>query len=183
MTTESIDCAPCRLRPWREDDVPQLLALANDAQVSQGLRDRFPFPYTIEDARWHVAHAAALSEASMDRLYAIEFEGRAIGGFGLHLHDDVYRHSAELGYWLGRPYWGRGLMTRVVRAAADYALPRHGLYRLAAAVYSNNPASGRVLMKAGFEFEGVQRCAVVKRGELLDLHMYAKTRRSLEAAL
>jgi RimJ/RimL family protein N-acetyltransferase len=171
-----LDCGVARLRPWRPDDLDSLVANASHADVSRGLRDRFPYPYTGDDGRAWLARA--VDEA--DRAWAIELDGAAVGGVSLHPGIDVHRHSAELGYWLGRRYWGRGLMTAIVTVFAPRAMDTFRLHRLYATVYANNPASMRVLEKAGFEREGVQKSAVVKRGELLDIVVYARTRRQLD---
>lgn len=157
-------------------DLASLVANASHADVSRGLRDRFPYPYTGDDGRAWLARAADES----DRAWAIEIEGAAVGGISLHPGSDVHRHAAELGYWLGRRYWNRGIMTAIVTAFAGHAMSTFGLYRLFATVYANNPASARVLEKAGFAREGVQKSAVVKRGELLDLVVYARVRTVLD---
>lgn len=172
------DCGVALLRPWRTDDLESLVANASHADVSRGLRDRFPYPYTGDDGRAWLARAVDES----DRAWAIEFDGAAVGGVSLHPGTDVHRHSAELGYWLGRRYWGRGLMSAIVAAFAPCAMDAFRLHRLHATVYANNPASMRVLEKAGFEREGVHKSAVVKRGELLDIVMYARVRSELGAA-
>ena len=140
-------------------------------------RDRFPYPYTGDDGRAWLARAVDDS----DRAWAIEVDGVAVGGVSLHPGTDVHRHSAELGYWLGRRYWGRGLMSAIIAAFAPRAMSVFRLHRLYATVYANNPASMRVLEKAGFEREGVQKSAVVKRGELLDIVVYARVRAQLDA--
>jgi ribosomal-protein-alanine N-acetyltransferase len=171
-----LDCAVAQLRPWDADDLASLVANASHADVSRGLRDRFPYPYTGDDGRAWLARAVDES----DRAWAIEIDGAAVGGISLHPGSDVHRHSAELGYWLGRRYWGRGIMTQVVTAFAQRAMPAFHLYRLFATVYANNPASARVLEKAGFTREGVQKSAVVKRGELLDLLVYARVSHELD---
>jgi len=183
MSTESsslpltqLDCGVALLRPWRPDDLDSLVANASHADVSGGLRDRFPYPYTGDDGRAWLARAVDES----DRAWAIEIDGAAVGGVSLHPGTDVHRHSAELGYWLGHSHWGHGIMTAIVRAFADRAMSTFRLYRLYAAVYENNPASMRVLEKAGFEREGVQKSAVVKRGRLLDVFVYARVRNSLD---
>ncbi len=172
------DCGVAVLRAWRADDLDSLVANASDENVSLGLRDRFPYPYTGNDGRAWLARAVDES----DRSWAIEIDGAAVGGVSLHPGTDVHRHCAELGYWIGRRFWGRGIMTTVVARFADYAMSTFRLHRLYATVYANNPASARVLEKAGFEREGVQRCAVVKRGDLLDLLVYARVRESLGPA-
>jgi len=171
-----LDCGVALLRPWRLDDLDSLVANASHADVSRGLRDHFPYPYTGDDGRAWLARA--VDEA--DRAWAIEIDGAAVGGLGLHPGTDVHRHSAELGYWLGRRWWGRGRMSTIVACFAPEAMRAFRLHRLYAAVYANNPASMRVLEKAGFTREGVQKSAVVKRGELLDLIVYARVRATLD---
>lgn len=173
-----LDCGVALLRPWRMDDLGSLVASANDESVSRGLRDRFPYPYTGDDGRAWLARAVDES----DRSWAMEIDGQAVGGVSLHPGTDVHRHSAELGYWLAQRYWNGGVMTKVVAAFAPRAMAAFRLHRLYATVYETNPASARVLEKCGFEREGVQKSAVVKRGRLLDVHMYALTRRELEEA-
>jgi RimJ/RimL family protein N-acetyltransferase len=172
-----LDCGPALLRPWCAGDLASLVANASHADVSRGLRDRFPYPYTGDDGRVWLARAVDES----DRAWAIELDGAAVGGVSLHPGSDVHRHSAELGYWLGRRYWRRGIMTAVIGAFVAPAMNAFHLHRLYATIYANNPASMRVLEKAGFEREGTQKSAVVKRGELLDLVVYARTRATLEA--
>jgi RimJ/RimL family protein N-acetyltransferase len=178
MPLVPLDCGVARLRAWRPDDLESLVANASHADVSRGLRDRFPYPYTGADGRAWLARAVDESE----RAWAIDLDGLAVGGVSLHPGSDVHRHSAELGYWLGRRYWGRGIMTAAIARFAPVAMAEFALYRLFATVYANNPASMRVLEKAGFEREGVQKSAIVKRGELLDLFVYARVRRTLEVA-
>lgn len=158
------------------DDLDSLVANASDENVSRGLRDRFPYPYTGNDGRAWLARAVDES----DRSWAIEIDGLAVGGVSLHPGSDVHRFSAELGYWIGSNYWNRGLMSKVLTRFADEAMTSFGLHRLFATVYANNLASARVLEKAGFAREGVQKSAVVKRDELLDLIVYARVRSSLE---
>ncbi|MEO7323608.1 MAG: GNAT family protein [Dokdonella sp.] len=174
-----LDCGVALLRPWHTADLESLVANASHADVSRGLRDRFPYPYTGDDGRAWLARAVDES----DRAWAIEIDGAAVGGVSLHPGVDVHRHSAELGYWIGRNYWGRGVMTTVLAAFADRAMSAFRLHRLFATVYASNPASMRVLEKVGFEREGVQKSAVMKRGELLDLHVYARVRAELGSVL
>jgi RimJ/RimL family protein N-acetyltransferase len=171
-----LDCGVAILRAWRAEDLDSLVASASDESVSRGLRDRFPYPYTGDDGRAWLARAIDES----DRAWAIDIDGAAVGGVSLHPGNDVYRHSAELGYWIGQRHWGRGLVTRILGVFVPRAMHAFRLHRVFASVYANNPASMRVLEKCGFAREGVHASAVVKRGELLDLHVYARTRRSLD---
>ncbi|MEH6420921.1 GNAT family N-acetyltransferase [Pseudomonas sp. CGJS7] len=167
------------LRPWRAGDIDSLLAHADDEQVSRGLSDRFPYPYTRADGE---AFLAGLVIDFSAPLFAIEVDGRACGSISAQPGRYERAHSAELGYWLGRSLWGSGLMTRVVAAFVPWAMRELSLYRLYATVYDHNPASARVLAKNGFIEEGVQQCAVVKRGQVHDLRVFAKVRRSLNNA-
>lgn len=170
-----IDGEGFRVRRWRAEDASSLLRHANDEQVSVGLSDHFPWPYTFADAD---AFLQGRVIGTADAL-AIEIDGAAVGGIGMHRGVDVHRHVAEIGYWLGRAYWGRGLMSRIVLAWRDHLFSTHDYHRLEAKVYSNNPASAHLLEKCGFVREGVKREAALKRGEILDVWMYAILRSSL----
>lgn len=168
----ALDCGACRLRPWRAGDADALVPLANDAEVSRGLADRFPYPYTTDDAQTFLRMAAARPR----EFFAIEVDGALAGGFGIRHGEDIYRLSATLGYWLGRAFWGRGLMSAALRGYTDYAFRAFGYQRLQAMVNANNPASARVLQKCGYTLEGTLRRAAYKRGALVDVWMYARLR-------
>ena len=167
------------LRPWRSDDLGALLEHANDIRIVRGLSDRFPHPYTREDGERFLAGDVV---DLRDPVLAIEVDGQACGGIGARPGHGERRHGAEFGYWLGHSLWGRGLMTQVVALYAPWVMQQLALHRLQATVLDNNPASARVLQKNGFEEEGALRCAVVKFGELRDLRVFAKVKRSLEDA-
>ena len=165
------------LRPWRVDDLEALVRHANDEQVSRGVSDRFPFPYTTEDGEQFLAGKVIDFH---DPVFAIEIDGEACGGIGAHAGHGERVHNAEFGYWLGRQHWGRGTMTRAVAAYSPWVMRELRLHRLYAAVLAFNVGSAQVLRKNGFMEEGVQRAAVFKRGVLHDLRMFAKVRRSLD---
>ena len=159
------------IRSWRDADAERLQCYANNRKIWLNLRDVFPHPYTIEDARWWIEHC---SQENPERSFAIASAQGPIGGIGLILGDDVHRSSAEIGYWLAEPYWGRGIMTGAVRAVIDYAIQELPLNRIFAAPFAPNLASFRVLEKTGFQREGTLRASVVKNGEILDQIMYAR---------
>ena len=167
------------LRSWQVDDLDALLRHADDIRIVCGLSDRFPHPYTREDGERFLAGEVV---DLRDPVFAIEVDGQACGGIGARPGHAERRHGAELGYWLGHSHWGRGLMTQVVALYAPWVMRHLALYRLQATVLDDNHASARVLQKNGFEEEGAQRCAVVKFGELHDLRVFAKVRRSLDNA-
>jgi ribosomal-protein-alanine N-acetyltransferase len=155
------------------DDAESLVKHANNRKVWLGLRDLFPHPYTIEDAQEFLQRA--ISEQP-EMKFCIEVDGAAVGGIGVHPGQDVYRHTATIGYWLGEKFWGRGIMTEAVTAVTDFCFGNFPLRRISAEVFANNPASARVLEKAGFTFEGRLKNNVTKDGLVLDSLLYARTR-------
>jgi len=167
------------LRRWRAGDLDALLRHANDEEVSRGTSDRFPFPYTPADAE---AFLAGRVVDFTNPVFAIEVGGEACGSIGARPGQGERRAGAELGYWLGRRLWGRGLMTRIVGVFAPWAMHELQLYRLQASALDFNIGSARVLLKNGFTEEGTQRCAVLKRGRLHDLRTFARTRKDLADA-
>jgi ribosomal-protein-alanine N-acetyltransferase len=161
------------IRPWRLDDAESLAKHANNRKVWLALRDLFPHPYTIQDA--HEFLQRATSEQPTTK-FCIEVDGAAVGGIGIRLGQDVHRHTATLGYWLGEKFWGRGIVTEAVAALSDFWFENFPLRRISAEVFANNPASARVLQKAGFVFEGRLKNNVIKDAKLLDSLLYAKTK-------
>ncbi|MBI2071763.1 MAG: GNAT family N-acetyltransferase [Gemmatimonadetes bacterium] len=163
----------CTVRSWRRGDEASLVRHANNRNVWINLRDRFPHPYTSDDAaRWMAWVLAERPETN----FAIAVGGDAVGGVGYEIQPDVLRMSAEIGFWLGEAYWGRGIMTEAVRAVTEHALRTHQLVRLYATVFEWNPASMRVLEKAGYTQEARLRRSAVKDGRVIDQVLYAITR-------
>ncbi len=168
-----LDLGDLRVRPWRKDDLDALLRYANNPKIASNLRDQFPHPYTRRDASDYLNFVRTADVATS---FAVEHAGEAVGGIGFKLGIDIARLSAEMGYWLGEPYWGRGFMTRAVQAASEWALDDYKLRRVFATVFPHNVGSIRVLEKAGFEREGIMRRSAIKNGVILDQVMYAKVR-------
>ena len=162
----------CVLRRWRARDIGSLVRHANNINVSRYLRDRFPYPYTRKDARAFLASATAAG--ADDSRLAIDVDGEAVGGIGAIVGSDVERFSAEVGYWLGEPYWGRGIVTEALTLFSAHVFERMNLLRLFAVAAAANLASARVLEKAGFQREGVMRSAAVKFGQPHDQLLYAR---------
>ncbi len=168
-----IDAGICLLRPWRDHDVERLAEIANDADVARYMADRFPHPYTIDDARWWVQ---LHRESTSLNNFAIDVNGEVAGGIGMDPLEGERRIGAQFGYWLGRAYWGRGIATAACAAFTEYAMNDRGFIRLEAAVYGPNVASMRVLEKCGYTREGTMHKAIIKRGNILDAHLYAKVK-------
>lgn len=160
-----------RLRLWRPSDREALAALANDRRVSINLRDVFPFPYRIDDADRFIALAGGMAPPTA---FAIEASGALAGGIGYTLCSDVERIAAEIGYWIGVRFWGRGIATEAVRLVTATAFAqRPDLRRLYARAFTSNPASARVLEKAGYRREAVMRQSAIKAGVVQDQWLYA----------
>ena len=162
----------CTIRDWRIDDASSLAKHANNRRVSINLRDRFAFPYGIEDAESFIERTL---RDQPEKNFCIEINGTAVGGIGVHVGEDIFRHTAEIGYWLGEEFWGRGVMSEAVAAFTHYCFKEFSLHRIFAKAFSNNPASARVLEKAGFAFEGRLHKNIVKDGKILDSLLYART--------
>lgn len=162
----------CTVRSWRPADAAPLARHADNRKIWRNLRDRFPHPYTREDA-----HAFIEMARSSDREthFCIAVDGEAAGSIGFTPRDDVERFTAEVGYWLGERYWGRGIVTEALTSVTAYALREHGLYRLFAVPFAWNAASLRVLEKAGYTREGRMRCSAYKDGQVVDQILYAFT--------
>ena len=159
------------VREWEEADAEAVARQANDRRVWLGLRDAFPHPYAVEDGKRFITRARAMTPRTC---FAIEVEGRVAGGIGYTLHSDVERIGAEVGYWLGHEYWGRGIATTALRLLTTHAFQTQPeLRRLWAVPYATNAASARVLEKAGYVREGTLRRSAIKDGQVLDQWMYA----------
>lgn len=159
------------MREWRPDDAPSLATHANDRRIWLNMRDAFPHPYTIADATAFLNIAVAMQPRTW---FAVTVDEQAVGGIGYTLHGDVERVGAEIGYWLGTAYWGRGIMTAALRAVTAHAFREHPeLRRIYAVPYVTSTTSARILEKAGYRLEGTMRQSAIKDGRVLDQFMYA----------
>jgi len=161
----------CSVRRFIAADAVCIAAVANDRRIWLQLRDLFPHPYQLADAESYIGRVAP---ADPPLSLAIVVDGRASGGVGLQPMTDVNRRSAEIGYWLGAAYWGRGIATEAVALVTDWAFGAHGLLRIFAQPFAANLASRRVLEKAGYQLEGTMRRSAVKDGEIRDQCLYAR---------
>ncbi|MCC6316719.1 MAG: GNAT family N-acetyltransferase [Gemmatimonadaceae bacterium] len=161
------------IRSWRTDDAAALAPLADDYEVWRNLRDRFPHPYAVADAHEFITRALS-REPQVN--YAIALDGAPIGSIGIIPGEDIYRFSAEFGYWLGRPFWGRGFASEAILGFTDWAFAEWNFIRFNAFVFSWNTASARALERGGFTREATMKCAAVKEGRAADEWCYARLR-------
>ena len=168
-----LDLGRYGVRSFRESDAAELARHANNRRVWLQLRDRFPHPYTIDDARGFIAFARG---AKPETAFAVTVDDLPVGSIGAVLGEDVERCSAEVGYWLGETHWGRGVATRALVGFTGYAFAAYEVERLFAVPLATNTASCRVLEKAGYRLEGRMRRSAVKDGVVQDQLLYAVVR-------
>jgi ribosomal-protein-alanine N-acetyltransferase len=160
----------CVVRSWRTSDVEPLVRYANNRKIWLNLRDAFPHPYTSRDARDYIR---LVRQRTPETAFAMAVGEEAVGSIGFVLHPDVERVSAEIGYWLAEPFWGRGITTEALVAITRYAIEAHGLTRIYALPFAWNTASCRVLEKAGYVLEARLRRSAIKDGQITDQMQYA----------
>ena len=165
----------CIVRPWRAGDADALAAHANNPNVARQLRDRFPHPYTRRAAA-EFLQRVTINAPPAD--FAIEIDGRAAGGIGFVRGGDIERYAAEIGYWLGEAFWGRGVASEAVALVTAHAFDEWRLLRMFALPFADNLASRRVLEKGGYTCEGILRASCVKFGEPRDQALYARVNES-----
>lgn len=136
-----------KLRKWQLSDAESIVKFANNENISDFMSDGFPNPFTLEKAKAFIDNA---TQKSSSHHFAITVNDEAIGGIGISVQADIHRKSAELGYWLAEPYWGKGIVTKSVSEIVNYAFVNCDVIRIFARPFSSNTASYKVLLKAGF---------------------------------
>ena len=160
------------LRPWQKPDRHRLAGLANNMRIWNNVRDRLPHPYTLQHADAFIAYCAAQKPP---HVLAVTVDDQIAGCIGLEMQTDISRLSAELGYWIGEPFWSKGIATEAVKQVLEYTFQSFpSLVRIYAGVFEKNAASMRVLEKAGFYLEGIRRRAVVKNEVIMDYYIWVK---------
>ena len=159
------------LRPWSVKDSEKLAVIANNKNIADCLRDGFPFPYSLSDAQNWLNTVIPVNDPP--KFFAILSDRRLVGSIGIVTKEDIYRKNVEIGYFLAEEYWGKGIMTKAVKAAAAYAFSGFDIVRVYAEPYADNPGSRRVLEKAGFTCEAVFKKNVIKNGIIKDSCIYS----------
>ncbi len=160
----------CLVRTFLDADATSIARYANNKKIWLNLRDAFPHPYTINDAMAFIKNARSIDPPT---IFAIEKDKEAIGAIGFSIGKDVERISAEIGYWLAEPFWGQGIVTQALEAVTKYAISQFNLKRIYALPYEWNPASFRVLEKAGYRLETRMRNSAIKNDKVIDQLLYA----------
>lgn len=162
----------CDIREWKLDDAEELASLVNNKKILDNLRDGLPYPYKKEHA---VEFITDMLSADKDKTFsfAITLGSKVVGSIGVFRQSNIHNRTAEMGYYIGEEYWGKGIATRAVRKVTKYIFENTDIIRIFAEPFAYNTASCRVLEKAGFSLEGTLRSNAVKNGKILDMKMYS----------
>lgn len=164
------------LRPFTRNIARRLAELADNPNVVAQVRDNFPSPYTLSDAHYWIDFCNS-RHSGQSFHEAIYLGDEFVGGIGVLRQEDIHRNNAEIGYWLGEPYWGRNIATAAVMLMTEWIFKNTSITRVYAGVFETNPASMRVLEKAGYKLEAIHRKAIIKQDRVLDEHLFVKLAR------
>lgn len=163
------------LRPWQQRDCHQLCRYANNEKIAANLKDSFPYPYRLSDAEAYIAYTRQV-DPEKELIYAIVVGNQAVGSISVQCQQDVHCKTAAIGYWLGEPFWGNGIMSAAVKRMTQLSFETFDICRIFAEIYSHNIASRRVVEKAGYQMEGLLRRNIYKNGAVFDSCIYALVR-------
>jgi RimJ/RimL family protein N-acetyltransferase len=162
------------LREFFISDRERLVSLANDEAVSRYLVHTFPYPYTDADAEWWIG-TGSKQNGAITRV--IEYHGVFVGSVGISPQGGWRDHVGEIGYWVGREHWGKGIASSALQQMTEHGFADLRLKKLSAGVLAPNTPSMHVLRKCGYELEGVLKSEVRKNGRYFDLHQFARAAR------
>ena len=165
-----LDCGNFLIRPLKAQDRESLAKYANNYQIARNLRDRFPHPYTVVDAEWFIDFC---QQPPAPPSYGIIKAGECIGVIGFIPQEDVYRKNAEFGYWVGEPFWGQGIATLAAQKMTRFIFDNFEITRLFAGVFEYNPASRKVLEKAGFTLDCIFQKSIFKENQYWNEYRYS----------
>ncbi len=167
----------CIIRNWKIEDAADLAEVLNNKNILNNLRDGLPYPYTKRDAEEYIT-AMLSADKTKTFAFAITVGDKVVGSIGVFRCENIHFRTAEMGYYIGEPYWGSGFGTSAVRQAYNYIFENTDIIRIFAEPFAYNMASCRVLEKAGFQFEGLLKNNAVKNGIVLDMRMYSLIKES-----
>lgn len=159
-----------KLRPWHMNDLDSLIKYANNAAIAKNMTDLFANPYTHENGKKFLDMAT--NDNPLKRM-AIDVNGEAIGGIGIHPQTDIRCKNAELGYWLAEPFWGKGIISKAIPQMTDHGFKTFNITRIFAVPFGTNIASQKALEKAGFTLEARLKNTLFKNNQYVDELIYA----------
>ncbi len=159
-----------KIRPWEIDDLNNLVKYANNFNIAKNLTDKFPYPYTITDGEKFIEFA---SLDNPKHIFAIEINGEAVGGIGIHPQTDILKKNAELGFWIGEPFWGQKVISKAISQIIDFGFSNYEIDRIFARAFGENIASQKVLEKNNFILEAKFEKILFKNDEYIDELVFA----------
>ena len=171
-TIKRINGEKINLRTVTKADALSIYRNISDRNISRFTH--IPHPYKLEDAYDFIrfTHRQRRKKAAFHFGLENKDDGQIIGGIGLENISEVHR-KGEIGYWLAKPYWGRGIMAETINLMLDFCFTKVKLHRVQAYVFPDNHSSIRVLEKTGFKREGLIHEGFVQRGNYVDVYLYA----------
>ena len=158
------------LKELELSDTEKFAKLANNKKIWQNMRDVFPYPYSIDNA---IDFISRTNESESSFVFGVFYNKELAGAIGLHRLDDINRFTVELGYWLGEPYWNKGIASKAVKKIIEFGFKNLDINRIFASTLETNIASQKVLLKNNFIFEGISRKSAYKDGVFLDEHRFS----------
>ncbi len=158
------------LRPLLAKDRNDLVLFMNNKKIWDNLRDFIPFPYSLEDAYNFIQMT---NQENPHLTFAIELGGRFCGMIGILKQSDIYRLTGEIGYWIGEPFWGKGIATRALKLMTDYGFSKLDLVRIHTGVFEHNVGSMKVLEKCAYKKDCILEKSIIKNGKILNEHRYS----------
>jgi ribosomal-protein-alanine N-acetyltransferase len=160
------------LSPWDINDVSSLSKHANNKNITKYLRDGFPEPYTEENSKNYIDMCLSANPAN-SLLFAVDINGEAVGSIGIFKKSDIYRMQAEIGYWLGEPFWDNGIISNAVKDICKIAFNNMNIIRIEAEPFEHNTGSRRILEKNCFILEGIKKNSIVNNNTVYNSCIYA----------
>ena len=146
----------CKIRKWDLADAKDLAVALSDKKVQDNLRDGLPYPYTEQDGREYIS-SMLFADKNDTFAFAVTINGKVIGSIAVFRQENIHKQTAELGYYIAKDFWGKGIMTEAVKQLCDYVFAYTDIIRIYAEPFASNIGSCRVLEKAGFRCEGLLR--------------------------
>ncbi|TLD00042.1 GNAT family N-acetyltransferase [Robinsoniella peoriensis] len=165
----------CDIREWRIEDKYNLAEILNNKNILNNLRDGLPYPYKVKDAEEFITSMLS-ADKTKTFPFAITLNDMVIGSIGVFRCDNIHFQTAEMGYYIGEQYWGKGFATNAIKQISKYIFDHTDIIRIFAEPFAYNTASCHVLENAGFQFEGTLHSNAVKNGKVTDMKMYALIR-------
>ncbi|CAM1505170.1 Fc.00g108070.m01.CDS01 [Cosmosporella sp. VM-42] len=165
----------CLIRSYEENDAEVIAKEANNPEIAKWMRNTFPHPYSVEDARKWISIATSASPVLN---FAIcRLDNTVVGSIGLKAYDDIHYRTVEIGYWLGQDHWNQGIATEALSAFTEWTFDNFThVLRIEAEVFEGNKGSARALDKTGYVFEARKKKAIEKWGVVLDVLIYCTFR-------